>query len=61
MSEPLLTTPELAEKLRVNRNTIVIWAKNGQIPSVRLGSKTLRYDLAEVLAALKANSAKATS
>ena len=57
----LLTTRELAKRLRVSPETIREWSKRGSIPSFRLSAKAIRYDLDAVLAALSANSVKETS
>ena len=49
----LLTAEELAERLRVRPSTIRLWAREGLIPVVKIGAKVLRFDVADVLAALK--------
>ena len=53
MTENLLTTEELAERLAVSPSTIVKWAKAGRIPEVRPSRRVRRFDCAEVVAALK--------
>jgi excisionase family DNA binding protein len=52
-SESLLTASELAERLVVQPGTILGWHRAGRIPARRLSHKTLRFDLADVLAALE--------
>ena len=52
MSE-LLTAAEVAERLRVKPSTVSGWAREGRIPSVRLGPKTIRFDGDAVVDALK--------
>lgn len=48
-----LTAAELAERLRVRPGTIRAWGREGRIPIVRLSHRVLRFDLNEVLAALR--------
>lgn len=48
----IMTAAELARFLKVTPQTIFRWTHNGSIPSMRAG-RSLRYDLAEVLRALK--------
>lgn len=33
----LLTVPEVAARLRINRATVVRWIKDGTLPAVRVG------------------------
>lgn len=40
----MLTAKELAQKLRVSRNTISRWVKRGWIPYWRLPGGELRFD-----------------
>ena len=49
----LLTSEELAERLRVQPSTILQWGREGLIPVIKIGGKILRYDLADVITALK--------
>lgn len=51
----LLSSRALAEVLGVRVRTITTWAAAGRIPRVRVGARTIRYELAEVLDALRAN------
>jgi len=51
----LITARELASRLGVTTNTIHTWARDGRIPCLRVGRKTLRFDPAAVVAALEAN------
>jgi predicted site-specific integrase-resolvase len=48
----ILTTPELADKLKVNPRTIDRWRKNGQIPYIKF-SRFIRYDWDSVRAAMQ--------
>jgi excisionase family DNA binding protein len=50
MSEELLTVNELAELLRVNRDTIIKKQNNGtlKIPCLRIGKKIIRFKLSDV-------------
>jgi excisionase family DNA binding protein len=47
-----LTQAELAKALGVCRQTIVRWTQSEFIPAIRIGNKSVRYDLAEVRAHL---------
>ena len=49
----LLTTEELAARLKLETSTIREWARSGKIPVLRLSAKVLRFNLAEVMAALQ--------
>ena len=51
-STELLTTRELAKRLRVSPETVRGWARRGAIPVLRLSPKVIRYELEAVLAAL---------
>lgn len=53
VSSQLLTAEELAARLRVSPDTIKVWAREKRIPTVRLGHKTLRFDFAEVMRAVR--------
>jgi excisionase family DNA binding protein len=48
-----LTAAELAQRLRVTTPTVLRWHRAGKIPAVKITAKILRFDLAEVMAALK--------
>jgi excisionase family DNA binding protein len=41
--EALLTAAEVAAILRVSRRTVYHWASTGEIPSVELGKRTVRF------------------
>lgn len=49
----LLTAEEVGERVRVSPDTVKEWARAGRVPCYRLGRKTIRFDLAEVIAALR--------
>lgn len=49
----LLTATEVADKLRVKTRTVREWTRRRAIPAIRVSHKTVRYDLEEVLAALR--------
>jgi excisionase family DNA binding protein len=55
--ERLLTTRELARRLAVGQGKVRNMARDGRIPGVRLDASGWRFDLAEVLAALRAEAA----
>ena len=48
-----LTAAELARHLRVTTPTVLRWHRAGKIPAVRITAKVLRFDLTDVLTALK--------
>ena len=50
--DDLLTSAELAARLGIRPATVLEWHRKGRIPVRRLSPKVLRFDLAEVLAAL---------
>jgi excisionase family DNA binding protein len=54
----LLTTRELAKRLRVSPETIREWARRGCIPTLRLSPKVIRYNAEAVLAALSTTRAQ---
>lgn len=49
----LLTKSEMAERLRVSPATVVLWARAGRIPVLRINSRTYRYDEDAVLNSLR--------
>jgi excisionase family DNA binding protein len=52
----LLTVEELAQRLRLRPSTIRRWAQENIIPALRLSGKVIRFDLDEVLTALRSKS-----
>jgi excisionase family DNA binding protein len=48
-----LTAAELAQRLRVTSTTVLRWHRAGKIPAVKISAKVLRFDVAEVMAALR--------
>lgn len=44
----LLTQSQLAKVLGVCRDTVSRWTQAELIPAIRIGNKSVRYDLAEV-------------
>lgn len=53
MARRLLTFDELAEELGVRRSTVERWARQGRIPKVQASAKIVRFDLDDVIDALK--------
>jgi excisionase family DNA binding protein len=54
MEGNLLSADDLAARLRVRPSTVRAWARADRIPAIRIGPKTLRFDFAEVLRAIRA-------
>jgi excisionase family DNA binding protein len=52
--EELLTTAELAARLKLAAETVRAWAAAGKVPAVKVGRKAWRLRLSEVLKALEA-------
>ena len=52
-ASPLATANEVGEVVGVCGPTIRAWARHGRIPSFRISAKTVRFDMAEVLSALR--------
>ncbi len=50
--EPLLTAREIAAAVRLEPQAVLLLARKGVLPSIRLGYKTVRFRMSEVLAAL---------
>ena len=55
-SKRLLTAKELAQILGVSQRTVLSYRLYGRIPGIQLSGTTIRFDLDEVLAALKRES-----
>ncbi|MEI8191451.1 MAG: helix-turn-helix domain-containing protein [candidate division NC10 bacterium] len=53
-SPQLLTAQELARGLKLNPQTLYRLARQGVIPAIRIGKKSLRFDAAQVRNALQA-------
>jgi len=49
----LLTAQELATALKLNTQTLYRLVRQGLVPAIRIGRKTLRFDLVQVRAALQ--------
>lgn len=49
----LLTPSAVAARLRISRDTVVRWAREGTIPCIRLSTNRLRFEWEAVVAALK--------
>jgi excisionase family DNA binding protein len=55
--EELLTIDQLAEYLKVSKNTLYAWTCGKKIPFIKIGG-ILRFRVAEVLAFLEASSVR---
>jgi excisionase family DNA binding protein len=60
MGAELVTCEELAQRLRVRPSTIRCWVRQGRIPAVRFGAKVIRFDVADVCQAMRAEPAPAS-
>lgn len=49
----LLTKEELAARLKVPLNYVIVLRKSGKIPCIRFGHRTIRFELDRVLQALR--------
>lgn len=49
----LITIGELAERLRIHPDTLRGLYRRGKIPGIKLGHRTLRFDYAQVIDALR--------
>jgi excisionase family DNA binding protein len=47
MSDRVLTVPEVAERLRINEETVRRWLRTGKLQGVRLGGTRAGYRIAE--------------
>ena len=54
----VLTTDELARRLKVKPGTVKVWARLGRIPAIRVNAKVLRFDVRDVLDALRRQGGK---
>lgn len=53
MDRNLLTADELGDQLRVRPSTVRRWASDGLIPCLRISGRVVRFELQEVLVALR--------
>jgi hypothetical protein len=51
----LITRRDLARRFSVSERTVFNWQRNKLIPSIAIGARTVRFDLADVRAALVRN------
>ena len=49
----LISAASLADLLDVSSRTIRAWQKEGRLPYIKISPGTVRYDVAEVMAALE--------
>ena len=52
MATMLLTSRQIAEQFGVTVDTVRTWVRQGRIPFVRVTRRTIRFDPAQVVAAL---------
>jgi len=48
MTDRLMTTREVAERLRISVETVLRWYHAGELPGVRLGAKVIRFRESEI-------------
>ena len=53
-----LSAGELGDILGVNLNTVLVWARKGIIPCLRLSRSVIRFDMKEVESALRERAAQ---
>ena len=53
MPKRILTACQLADQLSLQESTIRKWAKSGLIPVIKPTPKVIRFDVGDVVAALK--------
>ncbi len=53
MSQDIVTAAEVGKRLGVSEATITRWARQNIIPRIVISRRTIRYDLADVLDALR--------
>jgi excisionase family DNA binding protein len=53
MEYKLYTQAELAKELGVCRDTVSRWTQAELIPAIRIGKKSVRYDMAQVIEHLR--------
>ncbi len=49
----LVTVDELAKVLKIQPRTVRRWAKLGKIPALKISARALRFDVADVMQALR--------
>ena len=49
----LIDREDLARELKVTSRTIGTWQRAGRIPHIKIGRRTVRFDLQDVVAFLK--------
>lgn len=58
--EKLMTVKEVAEYLRLNQETVIRKARRGEIPAIKMGSKSYRFYKEQIDAWLKSKAAMKT-
>jgi len=60
MPDELLTVAEIAERLKLNQQTIRNWIDRGDLPAIRVGARRVRVSAAELDAYIAASSSAKT-
>jgi hypothetical protein len=50
--EELVTAAQVAKHCKVTSRAVLLWADKGILPSIRIGSKTRRFRMSEVIKAI---------
>ena len=50
--ERLLSTTQVANRLNVHRDTVLVWAREGTLPALRLRGGHFRFRVVDVMAML---------
>ncbi len=60
-NEAWVTAEEIGAKLSLDADTILLWARLGRLPFIRLSAKVIRFRFSAVAAALEARQQAATT
>lgn len=55
-SEKFVSAEDVAKRYKVTSRAVLLWAAQGIIPSIRIGTKTVRFNMAAVRAKLEGGS-----
>ena len=55
--DPLVTAEQVAKYFNVSSRAVLLWAAQGIIPHIRIGTKTVRFNMGAVRAAVEGGAA----